>query len=195
VNGWRGETDKEEKIQKRVEHDLYYIEVGAVRSVDRAAHAGCAAQDGERVLITVGDIGLAPAPAWPVRSDAVPLRERILSFVLFVTVLPLEFGRVKGLQQHLQAFLVYGWTGAMAYFVLLASNVYVGVRAAFLRTPVQPYVITSIAALVGVMMEGFVIDTDHWRHFFLVLSIIWGAAAASAKFVRRQPHAPAAAYR
>jgi Undecaprenyl-phosphate glucose phosphotransferase len=26
VNGWRGETDTEEKIQKRVEHDLFYIE-------------------------------------------------------------------------------------------------------------------------------------------------------------------------
>jgi Undecaprenyl-phosphate glucose phosphotransferase len=26
VNGWRGETDTEEKIRKRVEHDLYYIE-------------------------------------------------------------------------------------------------------------------------------------------------------------------------
>ena len=26
INGWRGETDNEEKIQRRVEHDLYYIE-------------------------------------------------------------------------------------------------------------------------------------------------------------------------
>lgn len=26
INGWRGETDSEEKIQKRVEFDLYYIE-------------------------------------------------------------------------------------------------------------------------------------------------------------------------
>ena len=26
VNGWRGETDTEDKIQHRVEHDLYYIE-------------------------------------------------------------------------------------------------------------------------------------------------------------------------
>jgi len=26
INGWRGETDTLEKIQKRVEHDLYYIE-------------------------------------------------------------------------------------------------------------------------------------------------------------------------
>ena len=26
VNGWRGETDTIEKIRKRVEHDLYYID-------------------------------------------------------------------------------------------------------------------------------------------------------------------------
>jgi Undecaprenyl-phosphate glucose phosphotransferase len=26
INGWRGETDTEEKIQRRVEHDLFYIE-------------------------------------------------------------------------------------------------------------------------------------------------------------------------
>ena len=26
INGWRGETDTEEKLQRRVEHDLYYIE-------------------------------------------------------------------------------------------------------------------------------------------------------------------------
>jgi exopolysaccharide biosynthesis polyprenyl glycosylphosphotransferase len=26
INGWRGETDSQEKIRQRVEHDLYYIE-------------------------------------------------------------------------------------------------------------------------------------------------------------------------
>ena len=26
VNGWRGETDTQEKLQRRVEHDLHYIE-------------------------------------------------------------------------------------------------------------------------------------------------------------------------
>jgi exopolysaccharide biosynthesis polyprenyl glycosylphosphotransferase len=26
INGWRGETDTQDKIQRRVEHDLYYIE-------------------------------------------------------------------------------------------------------------------------------------------------------------------------
>jgi lipopolysaccharide/colanic/teichoic acid biosynthesis glycosyltransferase len=26
ISGWRGETDSQEKIRRRVEHDLYYIE-------------------------------------------------------------------------------------------------------------------------------------------------------------------------
>ncbi|HTJ01864.1 MAG TPA: sugar transferase, partial [Methylovirgula sp.] len=26
IHGWRGETDTQEKIQHRVDHDLYYIE-------------------------------------------------------------------------------------------------------------------------------------------------------------------------
>jgi hypothetical protein len=110
---------------------------------------------------------------------------------------PLEFGRLNGLQQHnvyLQAFLVYGWTGAMAYFLLLASTIYVGLRMAFVRSPFQPYVITAVAALAGVMVEGFVIDTDHWRHFFLIVGILWGAAAATANFVR-QTRATVSAYR
>jgi hypothetical protein len=32
VNGWRGETDTAEKTQKRVEHDLYYIDNWSVLS-------------------------------------------------------------------------------------------------------------------------------------------------------------------
>jgi O-antigen ligase len=100
---------------------------------------------------------------------------------------PLEFGRINGLQQHnvyLQAFLVYGWTGAMAYLLLLGTTILVGLRAALRRTPFQPYLLTAVAALFGAMVEGLVIDTDHWRHFFLLVGIIWGASAATLKSVR-----------
>ncbi len=95
---------------------------------------------------------------------------------------PFEFARVHGLQQHnvyLQAFLVYGWTGGMAYLLLLFSTVMVGLRTALMRTPWQPYLITALAAFVGEMAEGFVIDTDHWRHFYLMLGMVWGLAAAT----------------
>ena len=35
------------------------------------------------------------------------------------------------------------------------------------------------ATLVGAVGEGIVIDTDHWRHYFLMLGIVWGLVAAS----------------
>ena len=55
----------------------------------------------------------------------------------------------------------------------------VGLRTALVRTPWQPYPITAFAAFLGEVAEGFVIDTDHWRHFFLLLGMIWGLAAAT----------------
>jgi hypothetical protein len=95
---------------------------------------------------------------------------------------PFEFARVYGLQQHnvyLQAFIVYGWIGGMAYILLLLSTLWIGVRTVFERTPWQPYMITALAAFLGEVLEGFVIDTDHWRHFYLLLGMIWGLAAAT----------------
>jgi hypothetical protein len=98
---------------------------------------------------------------------------------------PFEFARIHGLQQHnvyLQAFIVYGWVGGMTYILLLLSTLWVGFRTALIRTPWQPYVITAFAAFVGEVAEGFVIDTDHWRHFFLLLGVIWGLTAATLKY-------------
>ena len=102
---------------------------------------------------------------------------------------PFEFARVHGLQQHnvyLQAFMVYGWIGGMAYILLLAATFWVAMRSVFVRTPWQPYLITALAAFVGEVLEGFVIDTDHWRHFFLLLGMIWGLAAATLNQTRQR---------
>jgi hypothetical protein len=71
--------------------------------------------------------------------------------------------------------------------LLLLTTVMVGLRTALVRTPWQPYLITALAAFVGEMAEGFVIDTDHWRHFFLMLGMVWGLAAATLRQVRTAP--------
>jgi hypothetical protein len=92
-----------------------------------------------------------------------------------------------GTQQHnvyLQAFLVYGWVGGMTYLTLLAATFWTALRSLFVRTPWQPYLICAFAAFVGEVLEGFVIDTDHWRHFFLLLGMIWGLGAATTNYVR-----------
>ena len=99
---------------------------------------------------------------------------------------PFEFGRVFGLQQHnvyLQAFLVYGWIGGIAYVVMLAATILIGWRCAMVATPWQPYLIVSLATFIGVVGEGMVIDTDHWRHFFLLLGLVWGLSIATRRFL------------
>jgi hypothetical protein len=120
------------------------------------------------------------------------LQRQALSVVLnmFNGMGPFEFARVYGLQQHnvyLQAFIVYGWIGGMAYVMLLVSTFWIALRTMLVRTPWQPYLITAFAAFVGEVLEGFVIDTDHWRHFYLLLGMIWGLAAATLNQRQQQP--------
>jgi hypothetical protein len=101
---------------------------------------------------------------------------------------PFEFARVFGLQQHnvyLQGFLVYGWLGGAAYLTIVAVTLTLGLASVRATTPWQNYLIAAVAAFVGEVCEGFVVDTDHWRHFFLLLGLIWGLAVANINYSRQ----------
>ena len=98
---------------------------------------------------------------------------------------PFGFASIHSNQQHnvyLQAFLVYGWIGGVAYIQLVLTTLWVALRSAFVATPWQPYIITALAAFTGEVAEGFIIDSDHWRHFYLLLGIIWGLWAATVRY-------------
>jgi hypothetical protein len=102
---------------------------------------------------------------------------------------PFGFASTQANQQHnvyLQAFLVYGWLGGTVYILMLLTTLKVALRSVFVTTPWQPYLIVTIAAFVGEVLEGFIIDTDHWRHFFLLLGMIWGLFAATSNYIREQ---------
>jgi hypothetical protein len=102
---------------------------------------------------------------------------------------PFEFARQYGLQQHnvyLQGFLVYGWVGGITYILMLLVTLVVGLRSALIATPWQLASITAIGAFIGEVGEGMVIDTDHWRHFFLLLGMVWGLAAATRHYRQGQ---------
>jgi O-antigen ligase len=101
---------------------------------------------------------------------------------------PLEFARVYGLQQHnvyMEAFLVFGWLGGTAYLALVLITLAMGLAALRIPTPWRPYLIAAYATFVGEAVEGLVVDTDHWRHFFLMLGLIWGLAVAGINMYRR----------
>ena len=86
----------------------------------------------------------------------------------------------------MQAFLVYGWIGGAAYLALVMVTLAAGFRAALVPAPWQAYLVAAYAAFVGEAIEGFIVDTDHWRHFFLVLGLVWGLTAASINLRRSE---------
>lgn len=102
---------------------------------------------------------------------------------------PLEFGPMFGEDTHniwLKALLDYGWLGFIAFFILIVLTLAFGFRLMFRQRPWQPYLLCSYIALLGHIMIGNVIDIDHWRHFYLIIGIIWGCAGLEHRYQRRQ---------
>ena len=102
---------------------------------------------------------------------------------------PNEFGIMFGGQQHdvyMQVFLDYGWLGGAAYATMVLATLAFGLGVVRVRTPWQNYLIAAYGGFVGEVIEGFIIDSDHWRHFFLLLGLIWGLTVATINFHRRQ---------
>ena len=59
----------------------------------------------------------------------------------------------------MEGFLVYGWLGGAAYLTLIAVSLIIGLRAALISTPWQPYLIATYAVFGGEIVEGMVVDT------------------------------------
>ena len=52
-----------------------------------------------------------------------------------------------------------------------------GFRILFRDRPWQPILLCAYVVFVGHVALGSVIDTDHWRHFYLLIGLVWGAIA------------------
>ncbi|MEQ1651431.1 MAG: O-antigen ligase family protein [Hyphomicrobium sp.] len=79
---------------------------------------------------------------------------------------------------YLTQFLNAGWLGGMLYAISVLTTVVVGLRAARYNGALQGGFVVAGAAFAGVAFEGFVIDSDHWRHFFILMACVWGLADA-----------------
>jgi len=81
----------------------------------------------------------------------------------------------------LGTMLNHGWIGGIAYLTLIVLTLIVGFRGLWLRTPWQAFLIATYASFIAMVMEGLWGDTDHWRHFYMVLGLVWGLVAATHK--------------
>ena len=87
----------------------------------------------------------------------------------------------------LNAFLSGGWLAGFCYLALAAVTIVMSTRFLFVRTPWQPFYHAIYAAYVGTIAESAIIDIDHWRHYFLILGLLWGLMAASRQYVAAAP--------
>lgn len=90
---------------------------------------------------------------------------------------PLVFGQILGEDTHniwLKSLMDYGWLGFVSYLMLTLWTVAAGFRLLLRDRPWQPYVLCAYVVYIGHIALGTFIDTDHWRHFYLLLGLIWG---------------------
>ena len=114
---------------------------------------------------------------------------------------PLQFSKYLPEDPHnsfLDAFVAGGWLGGFAFLLLVVLTLWVGLRQVFIRTPWQPLAITAYAALVGEIGESYIIDVQHWRHYYLIFGLVWALVLARWPETRpnrdnamRTAHAPA----
>ena len=89
-------------------------------------------------------------------------------------------------QFYLGVFLNHGWIGGISYIALVVLTIAVGFRAIFVPTPWRDAMIATFAAYVGLALESFIVDTDHWRLYYLLVGMIWGMFAATVNFTRNK---------
>jgi hypothetical protein len=102
---------------------------------------------------------------------------------------PMAFGRIFGEDEHniwLKSLTTYGWLGAVTYQIMIWSTIWLGFRYLLRERPWQPFLMIAWVTILGHALIGNVIDTDHWRHFYLLLGLAWGCFALEHRHMRRK---------
>jgi hypothetical protein len=94
---------------------------------------------------------------------------------------PLQFSKYFPEDPHnsfLDSFMAGGWLGGFTFLALVAVTVWRGFRHVFVRTPWQATYIAVYAAFIGEVGESYIIDVQHWRHYYLIMGIVWAMMVA-----------------
>jgi hypothetical protein len=100
---------------------------------------------------------------------------------------PMALGKIFGEDEHniwLKTLTTYGWVGAVTYQIMIWSSLWMGFRYMLRERPWQPFLMIAWVLILGHAMIGNVIDTDHWRHFYLSLGILWACVALENRYQR-----------
>lgn len=80
---------------------------------------------------------------------------------------------------YLSILLNAGWLGGGVYWIMVALTAVLGLRHAFIGPAAhRPLLLIAYAAFIATAIEGLIIDSDHWRSFYVQMAIVWGLLAA-----------------
>lgn len=103
---------------------------------------------------------------------------------------PAQWAMINRLDTHnvyLHVLVAGGFLSGFAFVAFLLLTIVRGWRALSIESPAQGMLIVAYAAFIGHIAEAVIIDIDNWRHFYLLLGMVWGAVLA----VERRSTAPA----
>lgn len=101
---------------------------------------------------------------------------------------PMVFATLFPEAEHniwLKMLTTYGWLGFVCYVTLSLWTMAAGFRILLRDRPWQPYLMIAWIVFVGHVGIGNVIDTDHWRHYYMLLGVIWGCRALEINHQRK----------
>lgn len=79
---------------------------------------------------------------------------------------------------YLSMFLNAGWIGGLLYIASILMTGAIGLRYAMKNGYRQGPFLVAGGTFAALAVEGYIIDSDHWRHFFLMMGCVWGLADA-----------------
>lgn len=97
---------------------------------------------------------------------------------------PLVFGQMFREDEHntwLKTLTTYGWLGFVCWITMICWTIYFGFKNVLKDRPWQPFLMIAWIVILGHVGIGNVIDTDHWRHLYMLIGIVWGCAALEKK--------------
>ncbi|MEJ8476157.1 O-antigen ligase family protein [Roseibium algae] len=93
----------------------------------------------------------------------------------------LEFNKYFPEDEHnvyLKGFTTYGWLGGTVYLLLVGWTFARLTPLLFKSRPWTPFLHCIFGVLIAHVILSVIIDTDHWRHMYMLYGVAWGLIAA-----------------
>lgn len=105
----------------------------------------------------------------------------------------LEFNKYFPEDEHnvyLKGFTTYGWLGGTVYLLFIGWTLKRLFPLLFKQRPWTLFLHSVFGVLCAHVILSAIIDTDHWRHVYMLYGIAWGLIAADKLEQRRQGSPP-----